>query len=180
MPHAPLGTFTIPGIDTERLTLRGHRLEDFAETAAMWADPDVTRHIGGMPFTAEEVWTKVLRYVGHWALLGFGYWIVREKASGRLVGEVGFADFKRALEPALDGAPENGWVLSSWAHGNGYATEAVQASLAWAATHLGTPRTVCLIDPGNTASIRVAEKCGYREYARTRYKGSPTILFERG
>jgi RimJ/RimL family protein N-acetyltransferase len=36
-----------------------------------------------------------------------------------------------------------------------------------------------MIDPGNAASMRVAEKCGYREYARATYKGQPTILYER-
>ena len=44
---------------------------------------------------------------------------------------------------------------------------------------VGTTRTSALIDPGHTASMRVVEKCGYRELSRTKYKGSPTIVFER-
>src|SRR6266852_5354978 len=115
MPGIHRPTTAVPAVDTERLTLRGHRLEDFGECAAMWADPEVTRHIGGRPFSAEEVWTKLLRYVGHWSLMGFGYWVIREKASGRFVGEVGFADFKRDIEPSLVSAPEIGWALASWA-----------------------------------------------------------------
>ena len=67
-------------------------------------------------------------------------------------------------------------MLAPWAHGKGFATEAVRAILAWGAAHLGG-RTVCMIDPANLASIRVAEKCGYKEFARTTYKGEPTILF---
>jgi RimJ/RimL family protein N-acetyltransferase len=169
----------IPAIDTERLTLRGHRGEDFSESAAMWGDPEVTRYIGGTPFTEEEVWSRLLRYVGHWALLGYGYWVVRERASGRFVGEVGFGDLRRAIDPPFDGAPEIGWVLASWSHGRGYATEAVRAVVEWGAQHFGPTRTVCLINVDNTRSIRVAEKCGYREYARTTYKTSPVILFER-
>ncbi len=170
---------TIPGIDTDRLELRGHRLEDFAESAAMWGDPGVTRHIGGRPFSAEETWTKVLRYVGHWQLLGFGYWVVTERASGRFVGEVGFADFKRDIQPPFGGAPEMGWVLAPWTHGRGFATEAAQAALTWLDAHLAPPRTVCLIDPANVPSIRVADKCGFREIQRTHYKGDPVLLFER-
>ena len=61
----------------------------------MWADPEVTRYIGGRPFGVEEVWTRLLRYAGHWALLGYGYWAVIEKSSGRFVGEAGLADFHR-------------------------------------------------------------------------------------
>ncbi len=168
-----------PVIETTRLILSGHSLDDFGDCAAMWADPEVTRHIGGRPFSREEVWTKLLRYVGHWALLGFGYWVIRERASGRFVGEIGFADFKREIEPSLDGAPELGWALARSAHGRGLATAAVTAALTWAATRFASTRTVCLIDPENLPSIRVAEKCGFKEFARTTYKGGPTILFER-
>ena len=174
-----VATRDAPAIDTERLTLRGHTLADFADCAAMWADPDVTRHIGGRPSTEEEAWTRLLRYVGHWTLLGFGYWVVRDKASNRVVGEVGFADFKRAMDPPLDGAPEIGWVLATWAHGNGFATEAARAAVRWGEARFGAVRTVCIIDPDNVASIRVAEKCGYTEALRTTYKGHPTILFRR-
>ena len=102
---------------------------------------------------------------------------MREKSTGRLVGEVGFADFKRAVEPSFDGAPEAGWVLAPWAHGQGFATEAVRAAIAWGAKCFGPGRIVCMINPANQASIRVAEKCGYKELARTTYKGDPTIIF---
>ncbi|HEX2208435.1 MAG TPA: GNAT family N-acetyltransferase [Longimicrobium sp.] len=168
----------VPALDTPRLTLRAHTLADFAECAALWGDPLVTRHIGGRPSTPEEVWTRLLRYAGMWTLLGFGYWVVRERETERLVGEVGLADFRREITPLID-APEAGWVLAPWAHGRGLATEAVRAALAWADAHLAAPRTVCLISPENAASIHVAGKCGYREFARTTYKGEDTIIFER-
>jgi RimJ/RimL family protein N-acetyltransferase len=169
----------IPPLETERLTLRGPRKEDFAESAAMWGDPEVTRFIGGRPFTEEECWSRLLRYVGHWSLLGFGYWVVREKASGRFVGEVGFADWRRAIDPPYHGVPEIGWVLAPSCHGSGYATEAARAVIDWGAQHFRNPRTVCLIHQDHARSIRVAEKLGYREYARVTYNGHPEILLER-
>jgi RimJ/RimL family protein N-acetyltransferase len=168
----------IPTVETERLILRGHRADDLDDSAAMWGDADVVRYIGGRQFSREEVWARLLRYVGHWSLLGYGYWAVHEKASGRFVGEVGLADFKRDLEPRLD-APEVGWVLATWSHGKGFATEAVRAALAWGASQLGAERTVCIIDPPNAASIHVAEKCGYKEVGHLTYKGSAALLFER-
>jgi RimJ/RimL family protein N-acetyltransferase len=177
-PHAT--TPAIPVIETERLVLRGHRPDDLDECAAMWGDPIVTRYIGGKPFSREEVWARLLRYVGHWSLLGFGFWVICEKATGRFVGEVGFADFKRDLEPSFEGAPEIGWVLAPWAHGNGFATEAVRAVVAWSETRFGAgARTVCIIDPGNEASFRVAGKCGYKEFQRATYKGHTTVLLQR-
>ena len=169
----------IPVIETERLVLRAHRPDDFRDCAAMWADPTVTRYIGGRPFSGEEVWTRMLRFAGHWAWIGFGYWAIEEKATGNFAGELGFADYKRDIEPPLDGIPEIGWVLAPPVHGKGYATEGVRAVLAWGDRRFGSARTVCLIHPDNQASLRVAEKCGYRESLRTTYHDHATILFGR-
>jgi RimJ/RimL family protein N-acetyltransferase len=169
-----------PRIETGRLVLRGHRIEDLQDCAEMWGDRDVTRYIGGKPFSREEVWSKILRYAGHWSLLGFGYWVIADRASGRFLGEAGFADFKRRIEPEFQGLPEIGWALAPAAQGAGIATEAVGAVLGWGDRHFAAGPTVCLIHPDNTGSIRVALKCGYREFRRTTYKEQPTILFQRG
>ena len=166
-------------IDTERLTMRRPRLEDFEEAFAMWADPQVTRFITGKPSTREEMWFRLLRNAGHWDLMGFGFWVVREKSTGRFVGEVGLADFHRDLEPPLGDFKEAGWVLSPSAHGKGYATEAVRAALRWAEGRFGPERVVCLIAPENEASLKVAHKCGFREFSRGTYKGEPSLLLER-
>lgn len=167
-----------PSLETARLTLRVPTLDDYVDSAAMWADAAVTRHIGGVPFTEEDVWARLHRYVGHWSLLGFGCWIVRDRA-GDFVGEVGFLDYRRTIVPKLD-APEMGWVLAPSAHGKGYATEAVRAAIAWGEAHFGHGRFVAIIDPENSTSLRVAEKVGFREETRTTYKGEPTVLFRRG
>jgi len=145
----------------------------------MWADPAVTRFIGGKPLSEEESWTKFLRYAGHWSLLGFGYWAVEEKSSGNFVGEIGFADYKRELEPSLRGIPEIGWVLATAAHGKGYATEAVCAAIQWGDAHFDCANTACIIAPDNLASIHVAEKCGYRKPQAATYKGHATLMFVR-
>jgi RimJ/RimL family protein N-acetyltransferase len=172
-------TAMVPLIETEHLILRGHRIEDLSDCTAMWGNPDVVRYIGGRPYSGEEVWARLLRYVGHWHWMGFGFWAIEEKASGLFAGEVGFAEFKRELEPALQGIPEIGWVLAPHVQGKGYATEAVRAVVAWGDQHFESSRTICLIHPENLRSIRVADKCGYRELYRTAYKGQATTIFER-
>ena len=168
----------IPVIETERLILRAHTRDDFDATAAMWADCDVARYIGGKPSTREESWQRLTRYPGHWALMGFGFWLIEEKATKRFVGEAGFGDFKRDIDPPM-GVPEQGWALASWAHGKGYASEAVTAQIAWAKAHFGQVPFYCMISPENGPSIRVAERHGYSEFVRTTYKGSASILFRR-
>jgi RimJ/RimL family protein N-acetyltransferase len=94
-------TSPIPVLESERLALRGHRPEDFANCVALRGDPEVTRYIGGRPLTSEEVWVRLLRYAGHWIWLGYGYWVVEEKSLGKLVGELGYANLQRDIQPTI-------------------------------------------------------------------------------
>jgi len=144
----------------------------------MWSDPGVVRFISGTPSTREQTWSRLLRYAGHWVLMGFGYWIVEERDSGAFVGEIGFSDYQRDIDPPLDGL-ELGWVLATPAHGKGYATEACRAAIAWADDVRDAPPMVCIIAPENAASIRVAEKCGFRPVRETQYHGEPVSVFVR-
>jgi RimJ/RimL family protein N-acetyltransferase len=172
-------TRDVPVLTTERLRLRGHGRDDFPSTAALWAEPDAVRFITGKISTPAESWARLLNYAGHWALMGFGYWLVEERDSGRFVGEVGLADFKRGLGADFDGTPEAGWVLSPDCHGKGYATEAVTAALAWGEQSIAMTRCVCMIAPDHAASLRVAEKCGFTPFAEAAFKSSPVVLLER-
>ena len=169
----------IPVLETKRLILRGHRPDDFTAYAEMWADPGVTRFIGGAPLSEEDAWAKYSRVFGQWELLGFGFWSLTEKASSKRVGEAGFLEGKRDMVPSIKGIPECGWALVPAAQGNGYATEAVQAALAWGDSHFGKLRMACLIAPENTPSLRVAEKTGFREATRTTYKNFATVVLYR-
>lgn len=168
-----------PVIETARTILRAHRLDDFDTYVAMWADPGVTRFIGGKPRTREESWMRFLRHAGLWSLLGYGFWAIEDKATGSFIGEAGFHDLKRDIEPSIEGVPEAGWALAPEAHGQGLASEVVRRVLAWGDEMFKGARTVCIIDPENTASLNVAAKCGYKELLRTTYHDAATILLER-
>lgn len=168
-----------PTLRTGRLTLRAHRAEDFPALAAMWAEPAVTRFIGGKPSTPAESWTRLLRYAGLWPVLGYGYWAVQDDATGRYAGDVGFADFRRPLTPSIAGVPELGWALAGEFHGRGLGTEAVRAALAWLDARGRWPRSVCIIDQANAASERVARKAGFGAPAAARLGDQPIRLFER-
>ncbi|UOQ51583.1 GNAT family N-acetyltransferase [Hymenobacter cellulosivorans] len=172
-------TSPIPVIPTARLLLREHRFADLAAFTAIFQKPDFYAFLGGQPLPEEDVWTKLLRNNGHWSLLGFGYWAVEETATGRYIGTVGFADWRRAMDPSLKGEPEIGWVLDPAIHGRGYATEAVAAALAWGEAHFACSRTVCIIDPDNAPSLRVAAKHGYQPIAETIYKEKPIVVLAR-
>ena len=177
MTAGPAGV--CPVLTTPRLTLGPHRVEDYGDSLALWADPEVVRHIGGSPSSAQDTWARQLRYAGLWPLVGYGYWQVRETATGRFAGEVGFAEFRRDLTPSLVGFPEAGWVLSPWAQGKGIAREATEAIFAWADRVLGAERTVCMIAPENAPSLALAARLGFKVFAESLYRGDPTVLLER-
>lgn len=145
----------------------------------MWSDPNVTKFISGRTSTEQQTWIRLLSYVGHWALMDFGYWAIEEKGSNDFVGEVGFADFKRDVSAAMQDAPELGIALASRFHGKGYATEAVRAALAWADANLRFTRTVCLANTQNPASLRVLAKCGYEAFDRGVYNDQPVLFLAR-
>jgi RimJ/RimL family protein N-acetyltransferase len=167
----------VPRLETSRLVLREHAVQDFEALYAMWSEPAVYRHIIGRPATREEAWNRLLRYSGHWSLLGYGYWVVEERATGSYAGEMGFADFHRDIDPPLDGRPELGWALKTEVHGRGYATEALRAITAWGDAHFAGKVSAAIIAPENTASIRLAGKLGFVKTLETAYKGEPTLVF---
>jgi RimJ/RimL family protein N-acetyltransferase len=178
MSIAPKPGYEIPTLESERLRLRAHRESDFDNCRSLWADPVVVRYTTKKPQSSEEVWWRMLRYAGHWTMLGYGYWVIEDKLTGEFIGEIGFADFRRTIKPPVT-VPEAGWVLKTGSHGKGYATEAVRTIIAWADLHLEGDKTACIISPENTASVRVAEKCGYQHTATANYHDSPILVFER-
>lgn len=164
-------------IETARLRLRPHVADDLVASWAMWSDPLVYRYILPAASTEQQAWARILNCIGHWAVANFGYWAVEERSAGAFVGEIGFADFKRDITPR--GVPEMGWALVSAHHGKGYATEGVHAALSWADQHVRAARAICLINPENAVSIRVAEKAGFVQPHLTTSNNLPILMFER-
>ena len=145
----------------------------------MWADEDVVRFIGGQKLGREDTWRRSLAACGQWPYTGFGYWIAELKADGSLVGQLGFADFKRQMEPSIEGEPELGYVFSPIVHGQGIAREACAAVLDWADANLDADSYPAIISPGNEASIRLAERLGFKRESNANYRGETIALFRR-
>jgi RimJ/RimL family protein N-acetyltransferase len=101
-----------------------------------------------------DAFTGLATHAGHWALRGYGGWIVERAADGEPLGRVGL------WHPEGWPGVEVGWKLGRAAWGHGYATEAAQAAIGWAWTALGLDELSSMIDPRNTASQRVAQRLG--------------------
>ena len=133
-----------------------------------------------MPFTREQSWTRFLRQIGLWHHLGFGFFALEHKDTGAFAGECGFHDLHRALTPSIEGTMETGWGLTAPMQGQGLAEEAVRAAIGWAAKHGKGERLTAIIDPDHSASLHVAGKLGFAEFARSQYAGHPVVLLQRG
>ncbi len=151
-------------IHTERLVLRRWTADDLDPYAAICADPDVMRWIGGgAPRSRDQCATAISRFECAWEDDGFGLFAVASKASARLIGFVGFSvpEFLPELLPAV----EIGWRLAADQWGKGLATEAAQAALAFGFERAGSARLdriVSIHQVGNEASGRIMEKLGMR------------------
>jgi RimJ/RimL family protein N-acetyltransferase len=168
-----------PTLTTDRLILRAHTRDDYAAVHMTWSDPLVTKFIGGRPSTPQDSWFRIMRYLGHWPMMGYGYFAACDKATGHYLGDMGIANHKRGLHPDFDDAPEAGWVLAPRAFGQGFATEAMTAVITWFEATQAKQRTVCMIETPHVSSIKVATKLGYQEFTQVKIGDDPISLFSR-
>jgi RimJ/RimL family protein N-acetyltransferase len=146
-----------PELRTERLLMRGWRDDDLDWFAAMMGDPAVAAPLGhDGPVDSPQAWRDMAFLAGHWALKGYGHWVLETLDTGECVGRAGL------LQPPGWPDLEVGWTVAREHWGNGYAPEAARAACRHAHDELGARHIVSLILPENRNSIRVAEKLGER------------------
>lgn len=160
-----------PGLETDRLRLRMFRHEDIEEYAPICADPEVMRYLTGQTMNRFEAWRHMAMIVGHWTLRGFGIWAVEEKATGRLVGRVGFH------YPDQWPGFELAWTLGRDYWGRGFATEAAKVALEYAFNEMDREHVISLIHPENAPSIRVAERLGETLEGKTQVMGHDVLIY---
>jgi RimJ/RimL family protein N-acetyltransferase len=159
-------------VETERLLLRQFHQDDFDAYFRLVSDPEVRRFIGGgvVP-TREDAWRHMAMLAGIWTLRGYGQWAIEEKVSGDFIGRAG------VWFP--EGFPEieAGWVIGREHWGSGYATEVGREALRQAFATLGVTHVISLIDLGNVASRRVAEKLGGTIDKTGVFRGHETLFY---
>lgn len=150
-----------PRLTTERLLLREWRDEDLDDVTAMYLDPEVNRHIGSVE-DRSDCWRSVVAFhAGHWALRGFGLWVLRDLSDDAFVGVAGL------MQPEGWPGVELAWALVRPAWGFGYASEAGSAAIEWGWLHLGLPEILGFIVPGNARSISAARGLGFSRTDRS-------------
>ena len=158
-------------LETERLRFRMLRASDFPTYEKWCADIEVMRYIGGKTLERALAWRHLSNLVGHWALLGYGYYAVDEKATGDFIGRVGFTN-----QPGWPGF-ELGWTIAPQYQGRGYATEAARMLLRYAFEELDQPHVISIIHADNAPSRKVAEKLGQRVEGNVDLIGVPYLVY---
>jgi RimJ/RimL family protein N-acetyltransferase len=104
---------------------------------------------------------------------GFCLWWWRERSTGILIGYAGLNRDQVEGEPVV----EVGWSVTPERWGEGLATEAAGASVAWGLGRLGLAEIVSFTLPDNRASRRVMERIGMRYTRDFERRGLPHVLY---
>lgn len=144
-------------LKTDRLLLRPFRADDVAAAFGFFADPEVMHFsLHGPHPSHKQTEDFIATNINRQDRLGFSIWAVIERAGDALIGMSGLAEFGHGV-PGIELA----YRLRRDRWGRGYATEAGRAAVGHAFGPLGLDRLIAAVEPANTPSIRVLEKCGF-------------------
>ncbi|WP_239031856.1 GNAT family N-acetyltransferase [Paroceanicella profunda] len=143
---------SIPVLETEHLRLRAPMLSDFGAYAAFRAS-ERSRIVGG-PYSEWSSFSDFSAMIGHWALRGFGRWMVADRTSDAPLGVVG------PFMPYGWPEPEIAWTVFDGAEGRGVAHEAALAARSFAYQTLGWKTAISMIVAENTRSQALARRLG--------------------
>ena len=165
----------VPTLETARIRLREFSQEDLDPLVAMVTDEDQMRYYP-RPKTRAEAYEWIERNLTLYRDHGFGFWFMESVEASEFLGYCGI----RPL--LLDGVDETevGWHIHKDFWNRGLATEAGMACRDLAFTRFDISRLVGLIDPGNVASIGVAERIGMCPERRALVDEHPYVVYSVG
>lgn len=148
-----------PTLTTDRLVIRGWRVEDAPAALEIYGHTDVARWLSPAMDRVTDVASMRL-LLQQWisederTAPPAGRWAIEETAVGRVIGGV----ILLPLPPGHNDL-EIGWQLRPDAWGHGYATEATHAVAGWAFTQ-EVDEVFAVVRPGNTRAAATARRNG--------------------
>jgi ribosomal-protein-alanine N-acetyltransferase len=160
--------------ETERLSFRRLAIDDLDNLFTLYHSPDVRKYYSeGIP-TYEETRRELEWIVNEcYPKYGFGMWATLLKETGKFIGRCGLCPMDIEGKEEIEVA----YMLDSQYWGQGLATEAAKAILHYGFEQVGRKRLICVINPDNIASARVAEKIGMTLKIDGDVNGEPTLLY---
>ena len=159
--------FSLRRLLAERLT-ESHR----PELCRMHRDARVMAMIGGVRSEAETD-AYLERNLAHWTEHGFGIWMLRDPATGQVMGRAGL----RHLEVRGVAEVEIAFALLPEFWGRGLATDAARACVTIGRDWLSFPSLVALVRPTNFASQKVLRKAALVRERELAHEGAAQVLF---
>lgn len=163
-------------LETKRLLLRHLEPGDLDSLYALYRDPEIRRYFPEGTLTYEETQEELEWFLhGHPKHPSLGLWATIHKESNRFIGRSGL------LPWTIDGRDEVevAYLIDKAYWGQGFGTEAAQGILDYGFAVLQLPRLICMIDPDNWASIRVAQKIGMHFERRAEDETGPFLIYAR-
>jgi [ribosomal protein S5]-alanine N-acetyltransferase len=160
--------------ETERLAFRPLTMDDLDDLFALYHAPDVRKYYTEGTPNYEETRRELEWIVNEcYSKYGFGMWATILKETGKFIGRCGLCPMDIAGKEEIEVA----YMLHSQYWGQGLATEAARAILQYGFETVGLSRLISVINPGNIASARVAEKMGMKLEIDGDVNGEPTLLY---
>jgi len=144
-------------LETQRLILRHLTIDDLDELFSLYQDPEIRRYFPAGVLNYEDTKEELEWHMnGHPRHPELGLWATIHKETGRFIGRCGLLPWE------IDGKLEIeiAYLLDKKFWHQGLATEAANGIMKYAFEKLHLSRLICLIDPDNIASQRVAEGIG--------------------
>lgn len=150
--------YEFPVLTTARLRLRQLTHADAPEIVAIFSSPDVLRYLNQPPVDTTEKAIGLIDwlngfYQSHEAVT----WAITLHGDDRLIGSCGNYAWDRSNRRV-----DIGYQLMPSHWGQGYATEATHAILAWSFENFDLHRIQADCTDGNIGSERVLLKCGFK------------------
>lgn len=164
-------TISVPRLQTDRLTLREYRVEDFELFAEHLSNAESSAYLGSAD--RQTAWRIFNSHAGFWLLNQAGWWSIEDRQTGQLLGNVGA--FFRYESTVM----EMGWNTYRAFWGKGIANEAAAAVLKYAFEVRREPKVRALITSGNESSRRVAERLGMTYEEKTDLNGKEVNSYAR-
>ena len=158
---------------TGDLYLRRFTEDDLSAITVLFTHPDVVRHTVAGAFTESRTRGWLASMIRGYSARPYGIWAVVHITEERVIGYCGISEQDIAGIREL----EIGYRLHPDYWNRGYATQAAVACRDFGFETLGLQRLISIIRPENTASIRVAEKCGMVLESETIFCGKPVFIY---
>lgn len=157
--------------ETKRCLIRETVPEDVEDFYRIYSDPSITRYMEGLYPEAEQERQYIREYIEKiYTFYGFGVWTVLEKESGAVIGRAGVS-YRAGFDD-----PELGFIIGVPWQRKGYAREVCRAVLDYAWSALEFDRIQALVEPENTASLRLCEELGFQLERKTMLQGKEYCL----